>query len=167
MLIDLDPPHGITGFPLGMPTEELKEAAARLGRLTVHDEGSTSRFRQMKVGAFHAQFEIIFHCADGKTLSAPEIWIPRPGSEEITVTFRGIDVFRTPALELLDRIREMGHDVLEADGDYPLVPRLTLGFTRTAGHDVPMADDDKPLYMQAVLVGPADYYDEFLAEYSL
>ena len=81
------------------------------------------------------------------------------------MTFRGIDVFTTPALDLLDRIREMGHEVLEADSDYPLVPRLSLGFTRTAGHDVPLADDEMPLYMQAVLVGPEDYYDEVLALY--
>ena len=27
MDIELDPPRGITGFPLGMPAEEVKEAA--------------------------------------------------------------------------------------------------------------------------------------------
>jgi hypothetical protein len=70
MDIELDPSHGITGFPLGMPADDLKTAAA-------------------------------------------EVWIPRPGPEDITVRFRGIDVFRTPARELLGRLAAMGLTVLD------------------------------------------------------
>lgn len=61
----------------------------------------------MKVLALHSQFEITFHLEDGKTLTAAEVWIPRPGPEQITVTFCGIDVFATPALELLSQIEAM------------------------------------------------------------
>jgi hypothetical protein len=73
------------------------------------------------------------------------------------VRFRGVDVFRTPALELLDRLEGMGLAVVR-DALYPFVPHLSLGFTRVAGHDVPLDVDGEPLYFQSVLVGPADYY---------
>ncbi|MFE1785691.1 hypothetical protein ACFW9F_24745 [Streptomyces sp. NPDC059506] len=78
MEIELDPPNGITGFPLGMPAEELKAEAGRLGRIKVSDEGSSARFRYMKVLALHEQFEIVFHLEDGRTLASAEVWTPAP-----------------------------------------------------------------------------------------
>lgn len=159
MDIELDQPRGITGFPIGMPAADVKEAAAVLGPITVRDEGSAELFRSMTVLALHPQFEIKFSLEDGKTLTSAEVWIPRPGPEAITVRFRGIDVFGTPARQLLDQIEDMGYSVLDRDSDHPLVPRLSLGFTRVAGHDVPLDTDERTLYAQAILVGPEDYYD--------
>ncbi|MFD8377928.1 hypothetical protein ACFV2X_05010 [Streptomyces sp. NPDC059679] len=163
MDIELDPPHGITGFPLGMPADDLKAAAAELGRIKVSNDGSAARFRSMKVLALHPQFEIVFHLEDGKTLGAAEVWIPRPGPEDITVRFRGIDVFRTPARELLGRLVAMGLTVLD-ETLYAYLPGLSLGFTRVAGHEVPLDTDGEPLYFQAVLTGPTGYYDYKLSD---
>jgi hypothetical protein len=162
MEIELDPPNGITGFPLGMPAEAVKSAAGELGTIKVQDEGRASQFSYMKVLALHAQFEIVFHIEDGKTLTAAEVWIPRPGPEDITVRFRGIDVFRTPALQLVEQLAAMGLTVLHNEPNYWTVPRLSLGFTRVAGHEVPLDADGEPLYFQAILTGPADYYDYML-----
>ncbi|MDH6144903.1 MULTISPECIES: hypothetical protein [Kitasatospora] len=159
MQIELNPPHGITGFPLGMPADALKEAAAALGRIKVTDEGKSSQFSYMKLLALHPQFEIVFHLEDGKSLTAAEVWSPRPGPEDITVTFRGTDVFRTPALQLLAQLERMGEPIVRGSGLYPLAPGLPLGFTRVAGHEVPLDTDSEPRYFQAVLVGPAGYYD--------
>ncbi|MFG2557292.1 hypothetical protein [Streptomyces sp. NPDC048581] len=159
MEIELDPPNGITGFPLGMSAEALKTAAAELGRIKVSDEGSADEFHHMKVLAVHPQFEIVFHLEDGKTLTAAEVWIPRPGPEEITVRYRGTDVFRTPALQLIAQLEQTGVNVLHDEPGYWTVPRLSLGFTRVAGHEVPLDSDGEPLHFQAVLTGPADYYD--------
>ncbi|WP_042365335.1 hypothetical protein [Streptacidiphilus neutrinimicus] len=162
MEIDLDPPNGITGFPLGMPAENVKTAAAALGRVQVRNEGSGRQFGYMKVTLLHEQFEIVFHLEDGKTLTAAEVWIPRPGPQDVTVRFRGIDVFRTPALALLDRLTAEGLTTRHDEPSYWTVPGLSLGLTRTAGHEVPLDTDGEPLYFQAVLVGPADYYDDLL-----
>ncbi|MFI2299778.1 hypothetical protein ACH5AL_13175 [Actinacidiphila glaucinigra] len=163
MDIELDPPNGITGFPLGMPAADAKEAAAGLGRIQVQDEDAPSVFRPMKVLAVHPQFEITFTLRDGKALTSAEVWIPRPGPEEVNVTFRGIGVFRTPARQLLERLEHMGLTVLD-ERLYAFVPGLSLGFTRVAGHEVPLDTDGEPLYFQAVLTGPADYYDYKLAD---
>lgn len=165
MHIELDPPRGITGFPFGMPAAEVKDAAAALGEITVRNEGSAELFSSMTVLMLHPQFEIKFNLEDGKTLTGAEIWIPRPGPEEITVTFRGIDVFTTPAWELLGRIESMGFAVNQREPDHPLIPRLSLGFTRETSQEVPLDTDGEPLYFQAVYVGPEDCYD-FLDELS-
>ncbi|WP_211227757.1 hypothetical protein [Shimazuella kribbensis] len=162
--IDVDPPNGITGFPQDMPAEDLKASATELmGKIRVSDEGSDQKFRSMKVLALHSQFEIVFHIENGKTLSASEIWIPdNSDSIRINIRFRGIDIFRTPALQLLKQIENMGYQVIN-QGDYCFVPKLSLGFTRVAGHEVPLDTDGYPLYFQAVLTGPTNYYD-FLLE---
>ncbi len=162
MDFELDPPNGITGFPLGAAADTVRAAAAELGEVKVQDDGSADPSHYMKVLALHPQFEIVFHIEDGKTLTAAEMWIPRPGPEEITVRFRGIDVFRTPARELLKQLEGRGLTVLD-EALYAFVPRLSMGFTRVAGHDVPLDTDGEPLYFQAVLTGPYDYYDYKLA----
>lgn len=158
MDIELDPPHGITGFPLGMPAAEVKAGAAALGGLQVQDDGVADQFRYMKVVALHPQFEITFHLEDGKTLTSAEVWHPRPGPEEITVRFRGTDVFRTPATAFFDLLEAGGQTVLR-EGDYAYAPGLPLGFTRTAGHEVPLDPDGETTYFEAVMVGPTGYYD--------
>jgi hypothetical protein len=158
MDLELDPPHGITGYPLGAPADAVRAAAAELGRVDVQDEGSADHFHHMKVSVFHPQFEIVFAFQDGKTLTAAEVWIPRPGPEDITVHYRGIDVFRTPACQLLDHLRAQGHTVID-ETYYAQVPHLSLGFTRVAGHEVPLDTDGEPLYFQAVLTAAHDYYD--------
>lgn len=159
MEIQLDPPNGITGFPLGMSAEAVKAAVGALGEIKVKDEDTHDDYHPMQVLALHPQFEINFVMEGAKTLESAEVWIPRPGSEEITVKFRELDVFRTPALQLIQQIEELGFTTLHDSPSYWFVPRLSLGFTRTAGHDVPLDTDGEPLYFQAVLVGPTDYYD--------
>lgn len=157
MDIELTPPNGITGFPLGASAQDVKTAAA-LGRVTVKNDGSANQFGYMTVTALHPQFEIVCHLEDGKTLSAAEMWIPRPGPEEITVRFRDLDVFRTPALRLLEQLEALGLPVVHDEPNYWTVPNLSLGFGRVAGHEVPLDTDGGPLYFQSVLTGPADYY---------
>ncbi|MFD8588032.1 hypothetical protein ACFV1B_00485 [Streptomyces sp. NPDC059637] len=163
MDIELDPPNGITGFPLGMSAQDVKAAAAQLGEVRVKNEDAPDFFHPMKVLTLHDQFEIVFTLRDGKALTSAEVWIPRPGAEEITVRFRGIDVFRTPALQLVEQLEAMGLTVLHDEPSYWTVPRLSLGFTRVAGHEVPLDTDGEPLYFQAVLTASTDYYDPLLA----
>ncbi|GAA1246722.1 hypothetical protein GCM10009665_42080 [Kitasatospora nipponensis] len=158
MDFELTPPNGLTGFPLGAPAQDVKSAAAALGRVTVRNEGSASQFGYMTVTALHPQFEIVCHLEDGRTLTAAEVWIPRPGPEEITVRFRGLDVFRTPARALVEQLTASGLTVTQDEPNHWIVPDLSLGFGRVAGHDVPLDTDGRPLYFQSALTGPADYY---------
>lgn len=160
MNLEIDPPNGVSGFPIGVAADELVRAARRLGRVRIESPGSAEPFDPMKVMMSHPQLDIVFHCEDGATLTFLEIWTPDPGPQEFTVTWRGIDVFRTPALELLERIRALGYQIDETEPNHPAVPALPLGFTREAGHEVPLAADGEPLFMQAVGVGGPGYYDD-------
>ncbi|GCD37593.1 hypothetical protein OEIGOIKO_05392 [Streptomyces chrestomyceticus JCM 4735] len=161
--IELDPPCGVTGFPFGATVGAVKGEAAEWGQVAVQDVGVADPVRCMKALLLHPQFEVVFHFEDGRTLTAAEAWILGPGPEEITVSFRGVDVFRTPARVLLERLREMGLTVHD-ETLYANVPQLSLGFTRVAGREVPLDSDGEPLYFQAVLTGPVGYYDFLMVE---
>ncbi|WP_370349215.1 hypothetical protein [Catenulispora sp. EB89] len=167
MLIELDPPTGITGFHFGMPAEEVKQAAAALGEVTVNDEGVAQEWAHMTVDIAHPQVDITLNLEDGKTLTSVNIFRPRPGPEEITVTWQGIDIFATRADEILDRIADAGHRIHDREFLFPLVPGLSLGFSRD-----PAGDDDFPMdeetgvadFFLSVLTSTTTYYDAVLAE---
>ena len=167
MDIELDPPNGITGFPLGMPAQDVKTAAAGLGAVEVSDEGSADPIDHMRVFAEHPQVSVHFLLEDGKTLTAVELWAPEEGPEPVEVRFRDIDVFGTRALEVVERLRAVGLSVVHDGEGYWAVPGLSLGFTRPPADDVPLDVDGEPLYFQSVLVGPADYYDSLLDDESV
>ena len=165
MHIDLDPPNGITGFTFGMPADEVEEAAAALGTVRVLDEGPPRKWRFMKIDTVLPQFAITFHIEDGKTLTSVEIWRPFDGPEQISVTWRGTDVFHTPAHEVMARIEAAGYRIDERETGYPQVKGLTLGFGRNKRDDIPWDRDEddedaKPLYFSSVLAAPTRYYDE-------
>jgi len=165
--IELDPPTGITGFRFGMSAEEVKQAAAALGEATVSNEGVAKKWTHMEVDVILPQYEITCHLDDGRTLASVEIFRPRPGPEEVVVTWRGIDVFATRADEVLDRAEEAGYRIHDRDGFFPVVPGLSLGFSRD-----PAGDDEFPMdegtgvadYFLRVLAAPTTYYDAVLAE---
>jgi hypothetical protein len=167
MHIELDPPTGVTGFAFGMPAEEVKQAAAALGDVTVKDEGVTSEWTHMTIDVAHPQYEITFNLEDGKSLTSLTIFRPRPGPEQVTVAWRGIDVFATRADEVLDRIEEAGYRTHDREYFFPLVPGLSLGFSRDPGGDdeFPMDEESGVAdYFLHVLAAPATYYDAVLAE---
>ncbi|NUP47386.1 MAG: hypothetical protein HOW97_08735 [Catenulispora sp.] len=170
MHIELDPPNGVTGFGFGMPVEELKEAAAALGPITVTDEGPPSKWRHMKIYTQLDQFDILFSSEDGKTLTSLDIARPYEDDADVTVTWRGIDVFRTPARELMERIEAQGYRVDHRERFNPLVPGLSFGLDWNPRDDIPFDgdidedDDAMPVYLRGIFVAPAVYYDEVLAE---
>jgi hypothetical protein len=157
---EIDPPHGVAGFPFGMPLDELIEATTPLGHVRLEDPGQRRPDVYTKLFVVRPSFTAIFACEDGQNLTAVELWAPEPSEQDrITVELQGIDVFGTPALEVLDLLAARGHELDDTDPDHPRFPDLALGFTRTRGHEVPLASDGRPRYFQAVLTGPAGYYD--------
>lgn len=169
---EIDPPDGLAGFPFGMPLEELIAAATPLGHVRLDDPGHAGPGLYTKLHLTRPSFAAIFACEDGQSLTAVELWAPTDSDRDrITVELRGIDgvdgihaidMFATPALEIIDRLTSRGYALDNADPDYPRFPELAIGFTRTRGHDVPLAPDGRPRYFQAVLAGPAGYYDRRL-----
>ncbi|MBR7828280.1 hypothetical protein KDK95_18345 [Actinospica sp. MGRD01-02] len=159
---EIDPPNGVAGFPFGMPMEELVAATTPLGHVRLEDLAQARPDLYAMLFVVRPSFTAIFACEDGYTLTAIELWAPNPdrGQDRITVELLGIDVFNTPALELLDLLVARGYTLDDTDPDHPRFPELAIGFTRTRGHDVPLAPDGRPQYFQAVLAGPPGYYDQ-------
>ncbi|MEY9858675.1 hypothetical protein ABH935_004290 [Catenulispora sp. GAS73] len=172
MHIELDPPNGITGFRFGMPVEELKEAAAALGDISVSNEGPPTKVRFMQIYTQLPDFDIMFASEDGKTLTSLDIARPYEDDADVTVTWRGIDVFRTPARELMQQIEAAGHPINHRERWNPLVPGLSFGLNWNPRDDIPFdADIDEddtamPVYLRGVLVAPTTYYDEMLAGFA-
>lgn len=159
----IDPPRGLDGFPFGMPMQELIAATTPLGHVRIEDPGQNRPDLYTKLFLIRPSFTAIFACEDGYTLTAVELWAPESagggGQDRIAVHVQGIDVFATPALEVLDRLTARGYTLDDTDPDYPKFPQLALGFTRTRGHEVPKAPDARPEFFQAVLTALPGYYD--------
>ncbi|MFI6693902.1 hypothetical protein ACIBLA_19500 [Streptomyces sp. NPDC050433] len=158
MRIELNPPVGVGSLLIGMSLEDAVEACAVWGQVSV-SRGSGDL---PTVLAAHPRFQVVAHCEDGSSVTAVEVWQPAPSTRrdapDIAVLFRGLDIFRTPARELLAQLAALGYRVANGESDRPSLPELTLGFTRDSGHEVPMEDDGLPLFFEAVLVARAGYY---------
>jgi hypothetical protein len=158
---ELDPTRGVAGFPFGMPMGELIAATTPLGHVRIEDVAQDRPDLYTKLLVVRPSFTAIFACEDGMTLTAVELWAPIDrGDDQITIEVAGIDVFATPALDIVDLLVGRGHVLDDTDPDYPRFPELAIGFTRTSGHEVPLAADGRPEFFQAVLTGPAGYYDQ-------
>ena len=161
MDIVLDPPRGITGVELGVPVAEALAAAAVYGEVSASGQpGSASNFKAVAEGT-DIMVGLLFE--DDVSLTAIEVWRPWDENADVRVLYDGIDVFRTPALQLIEFLEERGRNIVPDESEYYYsAPDLVLGFTRIAGHEVPLDTDDEPLYFEVILVAGLGYYDEFL-----
>ncbi|QEV50302.1 hypothetical protein CP981_00095 [Streptomyces platensis] len=100
---------------------------------------------------------------------------------DLTAVTRSQSTYEELAAKQCRMLRTLGDDTPPADDASARLVQLDLLFMRgnlpeaghqpgtyrlrmrargrDAGHDVPLDTDGEPLYFQAVLVGPADYYD--------
>jgi hypothetical protein len=97
---------------------------------------------------------------DGEQITAVELWAPGEGRRsDVQVLLDGDDVFTTPAERILARARERGRRIRDDEPGHPLVPGVSIGFTRETSQDVPRDASGTPLRFNAVLVAAEDYYD--------
>jgi len=164
--IELQPPAGFTGMVLGRSEEETVRAAERFGPVSV-SRGALVQVAgepfliptKMVAGGPEFNFALTFD--ESGNADTVEVWRPPDPGHDGTVTFEGLDVFRTPWSKLLAELESRGHRIVREDGDlFAYAPDLTLGFSRDAAHEVPEDADGLPLYFESVLVAAAGYYDE-------
>jgi len=80
----------------------------------------------------------------------------RPDEPDDTVTYDGLDLFATPADDLVDRLRRRV-DVVDEDGGYSFVaPTLPLRLWRSVRPEGP--DDPDGRFFEAVLVARSGYH---------
>lgn len=160
------PPEFGPGIALGMGQRDAARAASAYGTTTMTPAGTINIAGTLfptpaRIVATTSAFELVLILDDGISLTAIEVWRPRDPRAAVTVRYDGLDVFRTPAVHLLDQLRARGHRIeAEDEGAGAWAPDLALGFSRVAEHEVPRGADGQPLYFESVLVTAAGYYGE-------
>ncbi|MFB8273271.1 hypothetical protein ACFC96_42740 [Streptomyces sp. NPDC055955] len=153
-----DPPHGVAPLRLGMTLQEAVAAAPR-------EWGQASVLRRSEDDAMaewtldHVGVQAMAE-EDGVVVTAIELWWPGEGRVFSTrVLLDGDEVFTTPAQEVFARAVSRGWRVGTSQPEYPVIPGVSLGFTRQTSQEVERDADRLPRCVTSVLVGAKDYYD--------
>ncbi|MFI8993387.1 hypothetical protein [Streptomyces sp. NPDC053542] len=158
MQLDLNPPIGAGPLRFGMPIAEATELASVWGE--ARKAGPTRGRTAFKVLIVHPEFEIVLAAEDGKSLTAIEAWRFENDEADVRVEFNGMDIFRTPARDLIQRISEAGHESEIGDNEETIYPDLALALSRETSREVPLdPHDGLPLYVHYALVAPSGYFD--------
>lgn len=94
---------------------------------------------------------------DGAVVTAIELWWPGAGRVSSTrVLLDEDEVFTTPAQELFARAVGRGWRVDMSQPEYPVIPGVSLAFTRQTSRDIEGDADGLPRCVTSVLVGAKD-----------
>ncbi|WP_157878857.1 hypothetical protein [Streptomyces sp. CT34] len=99
----------------------------------------------MKIQVSYRSMDIVAHLEDGNTVTAVELWRFEEDAPEVRVLLDGINVFHTPAPEVLRQQAQRDRRVDETDPENPVIPAVALAFTRETGQEVPRNSDGLPL----------------------
>lgn len=157
MELTLNPPTSVGPLRFGMPVSEAIDAASAWGEVRV---GEPARGRiGFKVLIAHRDFEVVLLVDDGETLTGVEAWRFEHEDADVFVEYEGIDVFRTPARDVIQRINETGHDADTSDDEVAIYPDLALLLSRETSREVPTdPHDGLPLYFHYALAAPSGYF---------
>ncbi|MFG2519192.1 hypothetical protein [Streptomyces sp. NPDC048527] len=154
----LDPPRGVAPILLGMTLDEaLTAAPGNWGEPRVLRRPAQSS-AQASWTLDHVGVQALVE--DGTTVTAIELWWPGEGRTSSTrVLLDGDEVFTTPAQDLFARAAERGWTIDTSQPEYPVIPGVSLGFTRQTSQDVERDADGLPRCVTSALVGGEDYYN--------
>ncbi|WP_078600981.1 hypothetical protein [Streptomyces violens] len=158
MQLNLNPPTGVGPLCFGMAIADAAEVASAWGEVRVGQpaQGSTA----FKVLIVHPDFEVVLLADDGETLTGVETWRFENEEADVQVEFDGMDVFRTPAHDLIQRISEAGHEADTSDDEVTVYPGLALLLSRETSREAPLdPHDGHPRYVHYALAAPSEYFD--------
>lgn len=167
MKIQIHPSKGIDDLRFGMKFEAAVQQAARYGEAHVQPAMPPPSVapdlppRPPKAVVTNPDFEVVLQAEDHVHLTVLEVYRPvGPTASEVTVDYDGMDVFRTPARDWTEHLRERGREAVWEDDEHLVVPGETLVVSRDTGMDVEVDPrDGLALYPSFVLVGPKNYYE--------
>ncbi|MGW2893177.1 hypothetical protein ACWDAO_00715 [Streptomyces sp. NPDC001212] len=153
----LDPPRGVAPILMGMTFDEALAAVPDWGEPRVLRRPSRSSAKASWT-LDHVGVQALVE--GGTRVTAIELWWPGEGRTSSTrVLLEGDEVFTMPAGALFRSAAERGWRVDTSQPEYPVIPGVSLGFTRRTSQEVERDADGLPKYITSVLVAGKDYYN--------
>ncbi|TDD34051.1 hypothetical protein E1287_17715 [Actinomadura sp. KC06] len=161
MEFELRPEQGVPPVLLGATLAEARSALQGLGFLDVEDfqrapdEPGALLFN----GPAGRVSGFVYADEDGRVV-AIEIANPNPrnapGEGQDTVVYSGLDVFGTPAQDVIEALTAATE--VDVDGDSVIAPDLFMEFSRGGEHHDRVDGDGRATFFSSVLLAGEDYY---------
>ncbi|MFI0372154.1 hypothetical protein ACH35V_30195 [Actinomadura sp. 1N219] len=161
MEFELRPEQGVPPMLLGATLAETRSALQGLGFLDVEDfrrapDEPGALFFNGPAGRLSG---FVYADEDGRVV-AIEIANPNPrhapGEARDTVAYSGLDVFSTPAQDVIETLTA-GTEV-DAHGDSVIAPDLFMEFSRAGEHHDRVDDVGRAAFFSSVLLAGEGYY---------
>ncbi|MFF8955245.1 hypothetical protein [Streptomyces sp. NPDC014894] len=106
----------------------------------------------------HSQSQTEFNLGFTKGVLT-DIHVYRFRVEEADLTFLldGLDIFRTPSEELLERLEERGHTVEQNDDGVDTLPDLKVILSNESSFEYPADEEGDPIYFDYALVTSVNF----------
>ncbi|MFG2174452.1 hypothetical protein ACGFMO_24365 [Streptomyces niveus] len=155
MILPLLPGVGVGTLRLGMSAGETVGAAREMGFAPY---GPDHREAPGQVLCEHGESGTDFTLGFTKgALTDIHLCRFRVEDADVTVVLDGLDVFRTPSEELLERIAERGHAVVQNDSGVDTLPDLKVILSNESSFEYPVDEEGDPVHFDYVLVTSVDF----------
>ncbi|MBW5483640.1 hypothetical protein [Streptomyces bambusae] len=155
----LDPPHGVAPLRLGMTLDEAVAAVSAWGVPRVYPADAVRDFDLVSTEYDGITFQAALE--RDHRVTAVTVWGPDEDEDpDVQLLLDGLDVFRTPADEILAHAARKGWHVNNDDPRAPYIPSVTLAFTRDTSQEVPRDENGLPVHFTAVLVADERYREK-------
>jgi hypothetical protein len=164
MNLEITPGVGVLPLEFGMTVAQVRRAIpdAWVDSTT---ESNDAGYPQLRVELLTASVDIFIHFEYSDAVTSVEIWRPETGDDGSVpwaLVFAGMDLFGSPADEIIRAVRLLGFtvDVTEELRPRATNPSLSLGFNRDGGEFVnDDSDDGVAKYFNSVLIAIPGYFD--------
>ncbi|MFI9291770.1 hypothetical protein [Streptomyces gardneri] len=152
----LDPPRGVAPVRLGMTLDETVAAVSAWGAPRVYPADAVRDFDLVSAEYDGTGFQVALE--RDHRVTAVTVWGPDEDEDpDVQVLWDGLDVFRTPADEVLAHAARKGWRVVDDDPRAPCIPGVTLAFTRDTSQEVSRDENGLPVHFTTVLVADETY----------
>ncbi|MFI8791343.1 hypothetical protein [Streptomyces sp. NPDC055105] len=147
MALELLPLVGVGPLRLGMSAQEARDAVQAWGLLRVTSSDPEPGQILLKHDA--SGLNVMLGFTKG-ALSGVELFRFFDEDADVRVLLDGLDVFRTPSVDLFELFAERGHEITENDLGFDELPELKIVLANQSSYEYPVDEDGDPLYYDYV-----------------
>ncbi|WP_326715558.1 hypothetical protein OG758_47290 [Streptomyces sp. NBC_01474] len=147
MALELLPLVGVGPLRLGMSAQEARDAVQAWGLLRVASSDLEPGQILLKHDA--SGLNVMLGFTKG-ALSGVELFRFFDEDADVRVLLDGLDVFRTPSVDLFELFAERGHEITENGLGFDELPELKIVLANQSSYEYPVDEDGDPLYYDYV-----------------